>query len=168
MSVESMAWALQVPDLTPSQKLVLIGIANHDGDGGAWPSVATLARYACVSERQVQRILGQLEQRELITRKIQQGGHLMRDDLRPNLYVLHRPRTVDNWSNGVTPMSPRSGERGDTHVTPPVTPMSPEPSSNRTYGTDSSSSSQGCAHRFRSAETGECASCGAGRLEAVG
>lgn len=158
MSVESIAWALQVPELTPSQKLVLIGIANHDGDGGAWPSVATLARYAGVSPRQVQRIVGQLESLGLVTRKVQQGGHLMRDDLRPNLYVIHRSRF-----DGVTPMSPRA-ERGVTHVTPRVTPMSPEPSLNRPVLQSPESSSPGCAHRFRSADTGECASCGAGAV----
>ena len=46
MSVESISWALRVQELTPTDKLVLIGIANHDGDGGSWPSIATLAMYA--------------------------------------------------------------------------------------------------------------------------
>lgn len=36
-------------------KLVLLGIANHQGDEGAWPSIATLAQYANASERSVKR-----------------------------------------------------------------------------------------------------------------
>ena len=51
MSIESVAQALKPRSLTATQKLVLIGIANHDGDGGAWPSMTTLAGYAECSER---------------------------------------------------------------------------------------------------------------------
>ena len=42
-------------------KLVLIGIANHHGDNGAWPSIATLARYANASERSIQRDIKHLQ-----------------------------------------------------------------------------------------------------------
>lgn len=43
-------------------KLVLLGIANHQGDEGAWPSIATLARYANASERSVKRDIQELIQ----------------------------------------------------------------------------------------------------------
>lgn len=53
-----------VPDIDPTAKLVLIVIAEHAnekrGDGMAWPSIETIARLACVSERPVQRHLRQL------------------------------------------------------------------------------------------------------------
>jgi hypothetical protein len=44
-----------------TDKVVLLGIANHHGDGGAWPSLETLGRYANVSERQVSRSIKALE-----------------------------------------------------------------------------------------------------------
>lgn len=44
-----------------TEKVVMIGIANHDGDGGAYPSVATLAKYARVTERTVQRAINHLQ-----------------------------------------------------------------------------------------------------------
>lgn len=68
-------------------KLVLLGIANHDGDGGAWPSQATLARYANVSERAVRDAVEQLVGLGEVIVKYKGGG--MRDDTRrPNLYEL--------------------------------------------------------------------------------
>lgn len=120
MSVEAIAAALPRRGLTPTQKLVLIGIANHDGDGGAWPSIATLAGYAECSERQVQRAVRDLEAMGLVTVHRQEGGtgRTPRGQ-RPNLYELHL--------RGDTQVTPTP----DLDVTPGVTPVSPEPSSNR-------------------------------------
>lgn len=87
MSVEAIAIALHHSRATGAAKLVLLGIANHDGDGGAWPSVATLAKYAGVDRRNVQRALAKLEQLGEIRRHVQQGGDWRTDNaLRPNLY----------------------------------------------------------------------------------
>ena len=55
MSIEAVALVLNHSKATGRTKLVLIGIANHLGDQGAWPSIATLARYANASERSVKR-----------------------------------------------------------------------------------------------------------------
>ena len=38
-----------------SARLVLLAIADHDGEGGAWPSVATLARMTRLSPSTVRR-----------------------------------------------------------------------------------------------------------------
>ena len=125
MSVESISWALRVQDLTPTDKLVLIGIANHDGDGGSWPAVSTLAMYAGVSERTVQRAIAALQQRGLINVETNAGGTMhTRNDRRPNFYTINRPRhgvtsTTPRQENGVTPVT----SRGDIAV-------SPEPSLN--------------------------------------
>lgn len=106
MSVESISAVLRVAGISSTDKLVLIGIANHDGDGGAWPSVATLAVYADCSERTVQRGLERLAELGLITIRLQAGGtRETRADRRPNRYDIHFDR--------VTQMSPRA-ERGDT------------------------------------------------------
>ncbi len=60
MSVEALAVVLHHSKAIGTAKLVLLGIANHQGDGGSWPSIATLARYANVIPRNVQKALGQL------------------------------------------------------------------------------------------------------------
>lgn len=68
-------------------KLVLIGIANHDGDGGAWPSIATLARYAGCSDRAVQRALRELlTLREVAVYRQEGGPQNMAPRARPNRY----------------------------------------------------------------------------------
>lgn len=131
MSIEAMATVLNSGNLPPRTKLVLLGIANHDGDGGAWPSIETLARYACCSERTVQREISKLVDAGLVTVHTNAGGtRQTRPDRRPNVYQIHINRVVDNTVNGVTQMSPRDSdgvtpvtERGDTA-------MSPEPSLN--------------------------------------
>lgn len=55
MSIEVMTQVLKFSKATGRAKLVLLGIANHQGDEGAWPSIATLAQYANASERSVKR-----------------------------------------------------------------------------------------------------------------
>lgn len=117
-----MAWALNVDGLTTMQRVVLLGIANHHGDGGSWPSVDTLARYACAHGRTVQRTIGELEAVGLVVRQLNAGGtHSTRGDRRPNRYLLP---SVDNHNYGVTPAPPREGNgvasgtsRGDTRAT---------------------------------------------------
>jgi hypothetical protein len=101
-------------------KLVLLGIANHDGDGGAWPSIATLARYANVDPRTVQRAIGGLKLSGELDVVVQGGGGRALDDVfRPNLYRV-KLRCPAGCSGG-----PRHVVGGDAHVTPPVTPVSP-------------------------------------------
>lgn len=124
-----MAAALRVPGLKPSAKLVLVGIANHDGDGGAWPSVATLSAYAGVTTRQVQKLISELVAAGLVTVEANAGGSASTPaDRRPNLYRLHL--------DGVSPSSPRpprgvsSGtQRGVAQDADGVSSSSPEPSS---------------------------------------
>jgi hypothetical protein len=87
MSVEAMALALHHSKAKGTAKVVLLGIANHDGDGGAWPSIPTLAAYANVTERNVQKSIDGLLEAGEIRRFVQAGG--LRDTPafdRPNLY----------------------------------------------------------------------------------
>ena len=143
MTVEAMTLALNHSKSEGTAKLVLIGIANHDGDGGSWPSVATLAKYATVSERTVQRHINTLIELGEIERVMNDGGtHRTAPHMRPNLYkiLLRCPANCDGTTNhrmtpedpptpvspGVTSVTPPP----DTSVTPPVSPVSPEPSLN--------------------------------------
>lgn len=143
MSVESLAIVLHHSEASGTAKVVILGIANHDGDGGAWPTIETLAKYARCSERTVQRALADLEASGEITIRLQRGGDLeCRGDRRPNRYDLnvacpancdrttnHRPlkrgdTDVAPLADGVTPVT----ERGDTCDANGVTPVSPKPS----------------------------------------
>lgn len=87
MSVESLTIALHHSKAQGTARVVLLGIANHDGDGGAWPSIATLARYANVSPRNVQRAIDQLIALKEIRRDLNAGGTpTTQATRRPNLY----------------------------------------------------------------------------------
>jgi hypothetical protein len=133
VSVESLAIALNHSRARGTVKLVMLGIANHDGDGGAWPSVQTLARYANVTPRNVQKAIEQLERLGEIRRLVQRGGtHLTADSHRPNLYqvLLQCPPDCDRSSQhrtrrqmGVTrPIEGLAeyGIEGVSDATPPV------------------------------------------------
>jgi DNA-binding transcriptional MocR family regulator len=63
MSIEIMSTVLHHCNAQPTHKLILLGIANHQGDGGAWPSIDTLATYANVSRRTVSTALRELQRR---------------------------------------------------------------------------------------------------------
>lgn len=137
MSIESVAKALNINGgLSATEKLVLIGIANHDGDGGAWPSIATLARYANCAPRSARRCVRRLEQLGLVeTTKNAGGTKDTADDRRPNLYRLRIQQVVDNPVDGGTGESPRdatggpgSPPGGDQGVQNGGTGESPEPS----------------------------------------
>jgi hypothetical protein len=83
-------------------KLVLLGIANHQGDGGAWPHVATLARYANVTERAVQDAIAKLVKAGELAVHAQAGGpRYMPDHARPNRYdvLVSCPITCDRTPN---------------------------------------------------------------------
>lgn len=110
MSIEALSIALNHSRATGTARLVLLGIANHDGDGGSWPAVQTLQRYAGgVDRRNVQRALDKLEQLGEIRRVIQQGGdHSIADHRRPNryLFLLTCPHDCDRSANHRTSRVP--------------------------------------------------------------
>ena len=163
MSVETLAVVLHHSRAKGTDKLVLIGIANHAGDGGAWPSVATLARYANVHERNVQRALDRLvELRELHVERQAGGTAAMKEWQRPNRYDVllgcppgcdrstsHRVKELPTepaglWIEGVAPASPGGASAtGGVAPMPPggVAPMPPEPSLEPTSNHDVPSAS---------------------------
>lgn len=102
MSVESMAIALHHSRATGAARSILIGIANHDGDGGAWPAMATLAKYGNVSRRGAQKALDQLVNLGEVEVMVQRGGNgNIEDYRRPNLYkfLLTCPHDCDRTKN---------------------------------------------------------------------
>lgn len=147
-----MAACLHHSKASGSDKLVLLGIANHDGDGGAWPSVTTLAKYANISERSVQKCIEKLIALNEITRHINKGGNAnTRGDRRPNRYdiLVRCPKECDGSTrHGVNLTTQRgepqdndgvnlSAERGESGFTLTIHKPSLEPSLNtRTYGSE--------------------------------
>jgi hypothetical protein len=102
MSIESVSIALHHSRSKGTAKLVLIGIANHDGDGGSFPKIATLAKYANVHPRNVVKclnVLGALG--EIIIHQNAGGTTRTPDAMRPNLYefVLTCPSDCDRTKN---------------------------------------------------------------------
>lgn len=102
MSVEAMALVLHHSRAKGSDKVILLGIANHQGDGGAWPSLATLAKYANVTEKSARASLRRLERLGELQTHLQAGGRLETPSWqRPNRYdvIIACPATCDRTMN---------------------------------------------------------------------
>lgn len=162
MSIEAISWVLNdapIPQPTPSGTpnsstlaMVLLGLANHAGRDGtdAYPSVRTMARYARLSDRQVQRCLRSLLDYGLIEPGDQRIVEAKIEDplRRPVVYNLVMkpqvsrgdalsPRKAKSQVGRGDTLSPgdrhdASGvtgttSRGDTHVTRTVLEPSNEP-----------------------------------------
>ncbi len=113
---------------TGTDKLLLVGIANHDGDGGAWPSIATLMRYGNVSERSVQYALKRLVEMGELKVHLQRGGTAdTPEHQRTNRYeiLVRCPEGCDRsfQHRGATDCTPPPA----VDCTPPVQPTAPEP-----------------------------------------
>ena len=68
----SEAWRLT--DITPTQKLVLISLADQANDDGlCWPSVKTIGIRTCLQERSIRQAIADLEKLGLLRRQIQLG-----------------------------------------------------------------------------------------------
>lgn len=115
MSIEAVSVVLNTSKATGRAKLVLLGIANHLGDQGAWPSIATLARYANASERSVKRDIQELM--ELGELKVDLQSAPTDNQYKTNLYWITLPG-VTNQSGVTTQVS-----RGDSSGKPGVTPV---------------------------------------------
>ena len=84
-------------------RLVLLAIADHQGEIGAWPSIATLARMVNASERSVQRDIKHLEAIGELRVEVQNAP--TRSQYKSNLYWVNLPsvaRGVTNATPGVT------------------------------------------------------------------
>lgn len=86
MSAEAVTVVLHHSSSEGAAKLVLWGIANHHSDQGAWPSVATLAKYANIKERRVQQIIRQLAFDGEI--EIQEQGGYGNGQYKTNRYLI--------------------------------------------------------------------------------
>jgi len=121
MAIEKMVDVLHKSKATPRAKLVLLGIANHEGENGAYPSISTLAKYANCSERSVKRDLQELVQLgELI---IENQAAPIASKYRPNLYFTNFQGVTDRHPSnalGVTAQVVRGDSVGTLNVREPL------------------------------------------------
>lgn len=182
MSVEAMAIVLHHSKARGTDKVILLGIANHAGDGGAWPSMSTLARYANVTERAAQDAVRRLSASGEIVVHLQGGGlATMKHWQRPNRYdvtlacpascdrtTAHRLAPVpqspsDLWIDGVKPTAPGEAHfTGGVKPTSPegVKPTSPEPSTQPSINAPSSEAASLTTARGSQAARTICVECG--------
>lgn len=121
MSVEMISLVLNNSRADGRAKLVLIGIANHHGDNGAWPSIATLARYANASERSIQRDIKHLQ--DLGELVVEVHGGESKGQYKSNKYwisisgVSESQIRGDKLGSGVTDQVVRGDKLGKSGVT---------------------------------------------------
>lgn len=95
---------------TGRARLVLLAIADHQGEIGAWPSIATIAKMVNSSERSVQRDIQELV--ELGELKVEIQNAPTRRQYKSNLYWVTLPGVTDDepevtdLSSGVTESAP--------------------------------------------------------------
>jgi hypothetical protein len=126
MSAEAVTVVLHHSKSEGTAKLVLWGIANHHSDAGAWPSIATLAKYALVSERRVQQIIRDLVKLGEIA--VEEQGGFGQSQYKTNRYhiLIQCPPDCDGSLNHKTGV--KSGAvRGEIQSPSGVKPVSPEP-----------------------------------------
>lgn len=144
MSVEAISAVLHNSKAKGTHKLVLIGIANHEGDGGAWPTLETLGKYAACSRSTVKAAIRWLEKNGEIEVRQNAGGNAnTRPDRRPNLYKVLVPayegrKTAPRTDNGGQKTDSRGSEiafTGGDLPTPnrPIEPSLLEPSINTSF-----------------------------------
>lgn len=109
------------PEIKAGGLLVLLSLCDRANDSGiCWPSIADISRRTRLGERQVTRLLGELERKhKVIIRHSQKGMNGV------NRYTLtFQPERVTSRAGG-----------GDVHVAPGVTPTTPKSPKNhqRTY-----------------------------------
>lgn len=72
--ISAACWPLQ--GMSPVQKVVLISLADNANDSGVcWPSIPTISKRCCTSERAVQNAIKWLEQAGIVTANRNNGRH---------------------------------------------------------------------------------------------
>lgn len=106
MSIEVMNSVWRESKAIGRARLVLLAIADHQGEIGAWPSLATLAKMVNASERSVQRDIEYLVELGELEVHYQQAP--TRNHYKSNLYFVNLPGVtktapgVTNTEGGVT------------------------------------------------------------------
>lgn len=112
MSIDATRWAWQQQNISPTQKLVLLSMADRSGeDHTCWPSIARLSLDTGISGRAVQKALAALEAMGLVRRMATSG--------KVNRYTLI----------GVSSREMEHAEKMERSQSAPRTSFTPEPDS---------------------------------------
>ena len=113
MSIQTMQAVWQHSKAEGRARLVLLAIADHQGEIGAWPSIATLAKMVNASDRSVQRDIAELHRLGELDVQIQNAP--TNRQYKSNLYWVKLPGVTEP-SSGVT-----DNEAGVTELASGVT-----------------------------------------------
>jgi hypothetical protein len=102
MSIDVMTAVWRHSQSQGRARLVLLAIADHQGEIGAWPSIATLASMVNASERSVQRDIKELVELGELHVEVQSAPS--RGQYKSNLYWVMLPG-VTNSESGVTDLT---------------------------------------------------------------
>ena len=134
MSNQCLNHAWNIECLNSSERLVLVALADYaNKEGKCWPALKTLAQRCCLSVRQIQRILNKLTAKNFLKKIHRYGANNKQVS---NIFqLLSDIFYSQNNSQSVPPH--------DTHVTPPMTPMSPPTYNNMNPNKNPQLTSQG-------------------------
>ena len=127
MSIEIMSNVWKYSKSVGRARLVLLAIADHQGEIGAWPSIPTLAKMVNASERSVQRDIQELVELGELSVSVQQAPS--RGQYKSNLYwvtvgeqsgVTENASGVTNLQSGVTESSSGVTAGGVLTITKPL------------------------------------------------
>ncbi len=117
MSIAVMNWVWASSPTSGNERLVLLALADacsRDDGTGCWPSAATIARKANISDRSVRRVIARLEADGQVLVHRGGGERAGSTNSYTVVMVIHRP------GRNVTPDSLSGGDSADT---PPLTQL---------------------------------------------
>lgn len=128
MSVKALSCAMSLRGVTPSEKLLLLALANYaDENMQCWPSQRRLADDTCLSDRTIRTLLATLEERRIVSRQERQR----KDNSRAtDLITLHFAGGVAETASGgaeITSGGYRKEFPGGAEVVSALTTFEPSP-----------------------------------------
>lgn len=126
MSAEATFWAKRQPCTSPTEKCILLVIADYAGpDGTCYPGQATVASQACCSIKSVERALAAFEQRGWLSRTLRRRpdgyrtSDLIHFKLADNAELERSATSPDRMSDEFSRTSPdTSSHEIGSHATP--------------------------------------------------
>lgn len=130
MSVQAITAAFAVQGVSPSEKLLLLALANYaDADGECWPSQTTLTFDTGLSERTIRTALASLEASGLLSRQRRNRPNGSRTS---DLITLTLPETIAARPDQPTGKSRQAYRQMSPDLPANVAPLTTlEPSENR-------------------------------------
>lgn len=130
MSLDPILWAMKdapTADINEWGTLCCLAEAADEDGCNAFPAVKTIASYAKISERTVQRALASMQERKLIAEGDQRAAHYIPEHRRPTVYDLLIPydwfRDIERTNTFRTRLGRRPLTREDR---PPIAPAPPK------------------------------------------